>query len=158
MSPWKSRFEMVIPQCSPSRLAEVARDHGGGHLKVGLIVRVHGGRIRARYNEMSRGSSAPLLKGHLVQESAGTRIVGEIQWTNVVALPLVSSVVSFVSLVIGAAICADDRSLGIFFLLSGAAFGALAVFEFRGEGGQRAFEERRLRDELLSVFVKHGRR
>ncbi|WP_157557589.1 hypothetical protein [Intrasporangium oryzae] len=158
MGPWKSHFEMVIPQCTPSRLAEVARDRGGGWLKVGLIVRVRGGRIRARYNEMSRGSSAPLLKGDLVQESAGTRIVGEIQWTNVVAPPLVLSVVSFVSLVIGAAICGDDRSLGIFFLLSGAAFGAFVVFEFRGEGSQRAFEERRLREELLSVLVKHGRR
>ncbi len=107
---------------------------------------------------MSRSSSAPLLKGRLVHESAGTRIVGEIQLTNLVAMPFVWGVVTFVSAVIAAATFEGDTHLGIFFLLSSAAFGAFGVFEVRSESSQRSFEERRLREELLNMFAKHGRR
>lgn len=159
MGPWKSPFEMVIPGCSPARVAELARDRGSRRTQVGLIVRVRDGRLRARYNELSRQSTAPLLKARLVQEGAGTRIVGEIHWTNVLAAPFGTAVVGLVGFAAGAwLITGGDAVVGVCFVLGGVAFGALSVTGFRSESSERSHEEGRLRDELLATFTKHGRR
>lgn len=158
MGPWKSPFEMVIPQCSPSRLTEMARGHGGRRTQVGLIVRVRDGRLRARYNELSRQSTAPLLKGRLVQEADGTRIVGEIQWTNVIAAPFATAMVGLVGFAGGAfLISGGDGVVGACFVLGGAALGAVSVKGFRSVSSERSYEEERLRGELLATFTKHRR-
>jgi hypothetical protein len=100
----------------------MARHHGGRRTKVGLLVSVHDGRVRARYNELSRYSTAPLLKARLSAEPAGTRIAGEIQWTNVIALPVATGLVSLVLVAVAVwSITEGSPILGLFYLLGGVA-------------------------------------
>jgi hypothetical protein len=150
MGPWKSHFELVIPNRTPAQIATAAREQGGSRMRVGLILRVQEDRIRARYNEMSRSSTAPLLKGRLVSEEAGTRIIGDIQWTNVVVGPFATLCVALGALAGGSVLIAGgNRLVGAVFLVICLFFLFLTVIGFRGDGVGRNYEQDRLRKELL---------
>lgn len=145
-----------MPQRSLSQVVNAAHEHGGKHTKVGLIVRVRDERIRARYNELSRNSVAPLMKGRLVPEASGTRIVGDIQWTNAIAAPFTTFGLALFSMALGvAAILGRHDVLAALFALWGLGLALLSRFQLRSQGASRSFEEERLREELLATFGGH---
>lgn len=157
VGPWKSSFELLVPHRSLTQLADAARRNGGRRTKVGLIVRVRDDRLRARYNELSRTSTAPLLKGRLVPETEGTRVIGNIQWTTVMAAPFATLGVGLALLGGGGMTFMSGQTLFAFlFILGFLGFMCATVLQFRGEGASRQFEEDRLRKELLAVFGGRG--
>jgi hypothetical protein len=114
--------------------------------------------IRARYNEASRSSVAPTMKGRLVHEEQGTRVRGRIRWTVLVLSPVVAAAAA-----VGFAfpsvegIAGHDSVSDIFTGLATLGFASLAVLGFRTQDVAREDEESRLRHELLRTFAKRGR-
>jgi len=95
------------------------------------------------------------MKGRLVQEEGGTRVLGQIRWTVLVLSPLVAAagavLLAFVSV---EWIAGHEPVSAIFPGLAALGFGFLGVLAFRTQDGAREDEESRLRHELLKTFAK----
>ena len=156
MVQWRSDFDLLIPGRRTAELRNLT-NRGPGWLSRGLYIRISDDRITARYNEVSRTSVAPTMKGRLVHDEDGTRVLGRIRWTVLVLSPVVAAAaaVGFAFLsVMG--IAGHDPVSAIFTGLGTLGFASLAVFQFRTQGVSREDEESRLRRELLRTFAKRG--
>ena len=157
MVQWQSNLDLLIPGRRPAELRNLAKT-GPGWLSHGFYIRISDDHITARYNEVSRSSVAPTMKGRLVQEGHGTRVLGRIRWTVLVLSPVVgaAATVGFALLSVEG-IAGHDPVSAIFTGLATIGFASLAVLQFRTQESAREDEESRLRDELLRTFAKRGR-
>ena len=157
MVQWWSDFDLLIPGRRTAELRNLTK-RGSGWLSQGLYIRISDDRITARYNEVSRTSVAPTMKGRLVHDEDGTRVLGHIRWMVLVLSPVVATAAA-----VGLAflsvewIAGHDFVPAIFTGLGTLGFASLAVLEFRTQSVSREDEESRLRRELLTTFAKRGR-
>jgi hypothetical protein len=156
MVQWRSEFDLLIPGRRPAELGNLT-ERGPGWLSQGLYIRISDDRITARYNEVSRTSVAPTMKGRLIHDEAGTRVLGRIRWTVLVLSPLVeaAAAVGFAFLSVEG-IAGHDSVPAIFTGLATLGFASLAVLGIRTQSASREDEESRLRRELLTTFAKRG--
>lgn len=157
MVQWWSDFDLLIPGRRPAELRNLTK-RGPGWLSQGLYIRISDDRITARYNEVSRTSVAPTMKGRLIHDEDGTRVLGRIRWTVLVLSPVVAAAaaVGFVLLSIEG-IAGHNSVPAILTGLATLGFASLAVLGIRTQGASREDEESRLRRELLTTFAKRGR-
>lgn len=157
MLQWRSDFDLLIPGRRPADLQNLTKT-GPGWLSRGFYIRISNDHITARYNEVSRTSVAPTMKGRLVHEERGTRVLGRIRWTVLVLSPVVAAVaaVGFAFLSVEG-IAGNDPVSAIITGLGTLGFASLAVLGFRTQDAAREDEESRLRHELLRTFAKRGR-
>lgn len=157
MVQWQSNLDLLIPGRRPAELRNLAKT-GPGWLSRGFYVRISDDRITARYNEFSHTSVAPTMKGRLVQDEHGTRVLGRIRWTVLVLGPifLAGGAVGFAFLSLDG-IARDGPVSGIFTGLAALSFSWLAILGFRMQDAVRKDEESRLRQGLLSTFARRGR-
>ncbi len=73
-------FDLLLPGRTVEDVRAAATSNGRPFYRSGLHVRVHRDRIRARYAAGGKYDFPPVLRGHLVEESGGTRIVGRMRW------------------------------------------------------------------------------
>jgi hypothetical protein len=156
MVQWRSDFDLLIPGRRPAELRNLTK-RGPGWLSRGLHIRISDDRITARYNEVSR-SVAATMKGRLIHDEDGTRVLGRIRWTVLVLSPVVAAAaaVGFAFLSVEG-IAGHDSVPAIFTGLATLGFASLAVLGIRTQGAAREDEESRLRRELLTTFAKRGR-
>ena len=155
MVQWRSDFDLLIPGRRPAELRNLTK-RGPGWLSRGLHIRISDDRITARYNEVSR-SVAATMKGRLIHDEDGTRVLGRIRWTVLVLSPVVAAAaaVGFAFLSVEG-IAGHDSVPAIFTGLATLGFASLAVLGIRTQGAAREDEESRLRRELLTTFAKRG--
>lgn len=146
MSSWKTPFELVLDGRSPTQLATEARAKSAGWFSVGLRVRVRGDRLRARYNELSRYSVAPLLKAKLVPTATGLVVRGHIYWTVLLGARLISALAALGFAVACAVFAARADWWAIWWGVTSAVFVFVAVTY--SDSQNRSFEEGRLRRDL----------
>lgn len=152
MLQWRSEFDLLIPGRAPSGLRNLSTKRGGW-LSRGLHLRISDDRITARYNEASRNSVAPTMKGRLVPDANGTRVLGRIRWTGLVLAPFAWGALTIESAVLCIqGIAGEDPVPAIIFGLMALGFAPLTVLEVRTQDASRAAEESRLRSELLTTF------
>jgi hypothetical protein len=154
---WRTPFEVVLPGRTPAEVRNLCRARGGGWLRKGLHVRISGDRVLARFNEFSKyAPSVPLLRGRLMDDPQGTRIVGRLQWTAqlgaLAALGL--SVVAGVG-ALGATVAQRDPAGILVALVAIGVLGAAFAFHLAGHGNERVEETRRLHEGLQSLFARH---
>jgi len=98
------------------------------------------------------------MKGRLVHDEAGTRVLGHVRWTVLVLSPVVAAAaavgLAFLSV---EGIVGHDPVSAILTGLGTLGFASLAVLQFRTQGVSREDEESRLRRELLRTFANRGR-
>jgi len=157
MVKWRSDFDLLIPGRRPAELRNLTKT-GRGWLSRGLYIRISDDRIKARYNEVSQSSVAPTMKGQLVHEEQGTRVLGRIRWTGLVLSPVIAAAaaVGLVFLSVEGIVGHDPVS-AIITGLATIGFALLAVLGFRTQDAAREDEESRLRHELLRAFAMRGR-
>ena len=148
---------MLIPNRRLHEFGHLARTRARRGFQRGLHVRVRGDRLNARIYEASRNSTAPMLKTRLREEPDGTRLVGHVDWAYVELQPFIMATIALMG-VAGVTVGRVSRQwviivVGLLFALG---FSCLAVTTFRGKSATKAFEERRLRQELVEMF--QGRR
>lgn len=142
---WKTPFDAYLDGRSPSQLAVDGRVKSAGWFNRGLRVSIKGTRLRARYNEMSRHSVAPLLKAELRAVGDGTAVSGHIYWTVLIGARVVN-VVGF--MVFGVLTVVFIVQMDWFAIVWGFASAIFALSWAALRGDVRREEEERLRRQL----------
>jgi hypothetical protein len=155
---WRTPFEVVLAGRPPHEVRNLVRSRGGGWLKRGLHVRIRDDVFLARFNQLSFTPDAvPLLRGRLVDDRGGTKIIGQLQWTTQLGAIAVSATLCVVFAIvcvasIWAATSRDGVVAGIISGLGAAMFGCVAWIEIGGRADQRENESDRLAEELRVRF------
>ena len=145
VSTWKTPFEAYLDGRSPSQLSVDVRVKSAGWFKRGLRVSIKGSRLRARYNEMSGYSVAPLLKAQVRAADGGTAVSGNVYWTVLIGGRIVSAIGLAVFAVLTVVFIVHKDWFAIVWAFAAAMFGlSLATLW----GDVRREEEDRLRREL----------
>ena len=153
MGRWQSAFELLL-SAAPCTEAEPIVMRGGYRFWPGFFVRSRGAHILARHNEWVPQSTAPMLRGQLLNDSSGVRIVGCLRWTMLILWELFWIVSSVLALIFAVdSFVSGDVSGGLFMVSCSAVAGGVAAWDVKRAAAMRAEEEQRLRRGLTEAFA-----